>query len=104
LPITKSTVQRTVTRFEQIGSVKDSPRTGRPKTASNDNKNIEVIQSFVENPHTWIRKVSQQYDINKNTFQRTLKRNNYHLFKIRLIQELLENKYNKMEFYAEMVK
>jgi len=52
LPITKSTVQRTVTRFEQIGSVKDSPRTGRPKTASNDNKNIEVIQSFVENPHT----------------------------------------------------
>jgi len=52
-----------------------------------------------------IQKVSQQYDINKNTFQRTLKRNNYHPFKIRLIQELLENSYDKrMEFCAEMVK
>jgi len=29
--------------------------------------NIEVIQSFVENPHTSIRKVSQQCDISKNT-------------------------------------
>jgi len=40
LPITKSTVQRTVIRFEQTGSIKDRPRTGRPKTASNDDKNI----------------------------------------------------------------
>lgn len=28
-PIVKSTVQKTVTRFEQTGSVKDKPRAGR---------------------------------------------------------------------------
>ncbi|EFN73459.1 hypothetical protein EAG_14193, partial [Camponotus floridanus] len=88
LLITKSTVQRTVTRFEQTGSVKDRPRAGRPKTASNDDKNIEVLQSFVENPHTSIRKTSQQCDISKSTIQRTLKKYNYHPFKIRLVQEL----------------
>jgi hypothetical protein len=105
LPITKSTVQRTVARFEQTGSVKDRPRAGRSKTASNDDKNIEVLQSFVENPHTSIRKTSQQCDISKSTVQTTLKKYNYHPFKIRLVQELSENDYNKrMEFCEEMMR
>ena len=105
LPITKSTVQRTVARFEQTGSVKDRPRAGRSKTASNDDKNIEVLQSFVENPHTSIRKTSQQCDISKSTVQTTLKKYNYHPIKIRLVQELSENDYNKrMEFCEEMMR
>lgn len=62
IPIPRSTVQRTVIRFEQTGSVKDKPRTGRAKTASNDDKNLEVLQSFVENPHASIRKEAQYSD------------------------------------------
>jgi len=66
LPITKSTIQGTVARFEQTDSVKDRLRIRRPKTASNNDKNIEVLQSF-ENLHTLIQKVSQQCDISKST-------------------------------------
>jgi len=47
--ITKSIVQWTVkSRFEQTDSVKDRPQTRRPKTANNDDENIEVLQSFVK--------------------------------------------------------
>jgi len=54
-------------------SVKDRLRIKRLKTASNDDKNIEVLQSFVKNSYVSIQKVSQQYDISKSTVQRTLK-------------------------------
>jgi len=99
--ITKSIVQRTVTRFEQTRSVKNRPRTEKSKTASNDDKNIEVLRSFVENPHTSIRKVNQQCDISKPTVQKTWKKNNYHPFKI--VQEPSEND-RRMEFCAEIIR
>jgi len=66
LPITKFIVQRIVTQFKQTSSIKDRPRTGRPKTASNDDKNIEVLQSFVENLHKLIQKIRQHIYISKS--------------------------------------
>jgi len=38
LPITKSIIQQTVIRFKHTVSIKDKPRTGRPKIVSSDRK------------------------------------------------------------------
>lgn len=40
--ISKSTVIRTIQRFEDIGNVKSRPRSGRRKTATN-NKALDVL-------------------------------------------------------------
>lgn len=58
-PITKSTVLKTVKRFQENGSVKDRPRSGRPKTATDEDTRMLVMQSFVENPHASTRKVAK---------------------------------------------
>ena len=44
--ISKTTVVRTIQRFDDTRSVKDRPRSGRRKTATNNNKALEVLQSF----------------------------------------------------------
>jgi len=59
--ISKSTVERTVKRFEDTGSVKDRPRTGRPITATTEEKSLYVLQSIVEDPHCILRKVAQEH-------------------------------------------
>jgi len=50
-PISKSTVERTVKHFEDTGSFKDRPRTGRPITATTEEKSLYVLQSIVEDPY-----------------------------------------------------
>ena len=37
-PISKSIVERTIARFQRISLIKDEPRSGRPKSAINDDK------------------------------------------------------------------
>jgi len=45
-PISKSTIVRTVQRFIETGSVKDRSRSGQLISASNDEKNATILQSF----------------------------------------------------------
>jgi len=60
--ISKSTVERTVKRFEDTGSIKDRPRTGRLITATTEEKSLYVLQSFMEDPHCTLRKAAQEHN------------------------------------------
>ena len=60
---TKSTVIRTIQRFEKMGFVKDRNRQGRLAIATNPDKRLNVLQSFIEDPRNSIRKIAQQHDI-----------------------------------------
>jgi len=44
----KTIIVRTIQRFEKSGSVRNRPKSGRPVTATNENKTLDVLQSFVE--------------------------------------------------------
>lgn len=103
-PISKSTVVRTVHRFQETGSVKDLPRSGRPKSVSGDDKAIEVLQAFVEDPHNSTRKAAQQLDdISKSSIHRILKSNKYHPYKVRLVHELSEDDFDRRVEYCELM-
>lgn len=45
-PVSKSTVERTVRRFMDNGTVKDLERSGRPKSVASEKKQIEIAQAF----------------------------------------------------------
>lgn len=47
--ISKDTVQKNISRFEQAGSVKDRPKSGRPKTVTDEETSLNVALSLVEN-------------------------------------------------------
>ena len=46
----KNAVFRTVERYRMPGSVKNRPRSGRPRTATADDKKLDVLLSIQENP------------------------------------------------------
>lgn len=104
-PISKSTVLRTVTRFNQTGSVKDKPRSGRPASVTNIEKSGLVLQAVIENPGTSTRKISNKVDISSRSVHRILKTHNYHPYKIHLVHELLAEDFDRrMEFCDDMMR
>ena len=90
-PLSKSTVSKTLRRFEETGSIKNRPVTGRPQAATNEEKSLDVLLSFVENPHESSRSVALQQDIDQKSVLKILKVNKFHPYKMKLVQELNED-------------
>ncbi|EFN75130.1 hypothetical protein EAI_15537, partial [Harpegnathos saltator] len=79
-----STVCRTVTRFFETGTVKDRSRNGRPKSATNDDKTLHVLQSFQENLHLSVSKTAQAHDISEGSVS-NIKKSKYYPYKIVIV-------------------
>lgn len=102
--ISKSTVVRTVQRFEETGSVKDRPKSGRPKVATSEENSLHVLQSFVEDPNISLRRVALAQDNSLGSASKIMKINKWHLYKIHLHQELSEDDFDKrIEFCETMM-
>lgn len=67
LPISKSTVLWTVHWFQESGSIKDIPWSGRLKSVTNYESSKELLQALVEDPHNSSRKVAEQFDMSKTS-------------------------------------
>ncbi|KAJ4426085.1 hypothetical protein ANN_26894 [Periplaneta americana] len=52
-PIPHTTMTRIVRKFTETGNVKDLPRSGRPKSATDDNTSLDVLLHMQENPKTY---------------------------------------------------
>lgn len=104
IPISKSTVERTVKRFEETGTVKDRPRTGRPKTATTDEASLNILLSIQEDPHCTLRKLAQHNETSMKSVHRVLKTNKFHPFKVTLVHELNEDDFDRrVEFCEDMM-
>jgi transposase len=90
-PVSKSTVERTVRRFMDNGTVKDLERSGRPKSVASEEKQIEIAQAFVENPYLSLRRAGNEHDVSHETVRKVLKSIHFHPYKIHLVQELNED-------------
>jgi len=62
----------TIQRFEE--SVRNRPKSDRPATATNENKALNVLQSFVEKTHISINFVAQQHEIGSASVHKILKK------------------------------
>lgn len=102
--ISKSTVERTVKRFEETGCIKDRPRSGRPKTATTEETSLNILLSVHEDPHCSLRDLAQQHDTSKKSVHRVLKTNKFHPFKVTLVHELNEDDFDRrIEFCEDMM-
>jgi len=89
--ISKSTIHKTITRFEE-NDIKNRSKTRRAATATDSEKSLDVLQSFVKNPHIFTHKTAQKYQIDQKSVCKILKQNKFHLYKIHLMQELNEDR------------
>lgn len=101
IPLSKSTVSRTINRFETTGSVQDRPKPGRTPTATNEESSLNVLLSFVQNPHESTRHAAQQHGIDQKSVWKVLKNNNFHPFKVKLVQELNEDDPDRRNEFSE---
>lgn len=96
-PISKSTVFKTVGRFEETGKLEDRIRPGR--TRKTDEVENIVLESFVENPHLSLRRSANVTGIHRSTVFRILKKEHFFPYKVSLVQHLIEADFeHRIEF------
>ncbi|EFN87668.1 hypothetical protein EAI_01301, partial [Harpegnathos saltator] len=77
-----STVLKTMERFREIGSVNNRPKSGKP--VINEEKQLDVLQTFTEGPNSTINRVAQTHDIAPKSVWRILKKIFNHRFSFNL--------------------
>lgn len=102
-PISRSTVSRTIQRFEETGSIKDRPRSGRPQIATDEETSVDILQSFVEDPHTSVKSVASQLEISCGSVRTVLKRNHFKGYKMHLVHELCEDDFDRRLEFCELM-
>jgi hypothetical protein len=100
-PISKNGVVTTIHRFEEHGTVKDLPRSGRPKTATNEDVATDVLVTVMEEPHSTLRNLGTEYNISSYSVWKILNSNKYHPYKIHLVQELSEDDFDRRIEYCD---
>src|SRR6185437_13072401 len=89
-PVNQSTVVRLLRKFKQTGSVEDAKRSGRPKTATDEEKQINTLALFNRSPIKSQRKASAEVGISPSSINRILKLHKFHPYMIQLIHGLDE--------------
>lgn len=103
IPISKSVVYKTVNRFEETGSVSNRLKPGRPKSATNEETSLDVLQSVVEDPHVSAGAISLNLGISHRSVLRTLHQNDFKPYKIHLVQELSEDDFDRRIEFGELM-
>ena len=85
-----STVSRLVQRFKDTGSIKDSKRSGRPKSATGEDNQINTLAVFRRSPIKSQRKAADEVGISQRSLGRILKLHKFHPFICQLIHGLDE--------------
>jgi hypothetical protein len=72
-PPTRQVIHNFNTRFEETGSVADSPRSGRPRSARSEENLQTVAQAFVHSPNKSIRTASRELEITRSSLHLMLR-------------------------------
>lgn len=98
-PISVSVIDRTVDGFEQTCSVKNEPRSGRPKPLHLRKSLLKVLLHLQNNCHTSRRKIGQHVNLSQSSVLKVMKLHPYHLYKINVVQAHSENDFDhRVEF------
>lgn len=81
-PITQSTVSKILKKFYATGTVANLPKSGRPRTATNEDHKENVLLSVEEQPKNSLRNVGRDVGISHTSVQRILKNEKFHPYKV----------------------
>uniref|UniRef100_V5I868 Transposable element Tc1 transposase n=1 Tax=Anoplophora glabripennis TaxID=217634 RepID=V5I868_ANOGL len=102
--ISQGTVSKIFHKFEEHGTVQTLPKTGRAR-ALNEEKKLDIALELVENPHTSTVSLARNHDASRTAIRMFLKQEKYHPYKVCLVQELLEDDYDRrLQFCEEMMR
>lgn len=102
-PITQSVVSKTLKRFRETGNVKDLVKTGPQRSATNEDKKLDVLIEIEENPNISTRQLSLNHAVSKGSIQKILHSEKLHPYKPTLLQELSEDDYDRRVEFCEFM-
>lgn len=91
----KVVFERLLALFRQNGTVQYQKLVKIKPVTENEEIELAVIASVIENPHIGQNQIAQNFNISQASVSRILKKHNYHDYKIQLHQELSENDFEK---------
>jgi len=99
IQVTHDTVAKLIDKFKKTGSVEDKPRSGRPRTSTDEDTSTNVLAAFSKSPNKSIRRLSAETGISQASVARILKENKWHPYKLHMLQHLSEDDPDRrMEF------
>lgn len=102
--ISKSTASRLLQKLNDTGSVRNRSKSGRRRTATNDDNALNVLINLYEEPKTSVPKLALYHNTSERSVRRILSTNNFHPYKVQLVQELNEDDPDRrMQFCQEMM-
>ena len=77
-----------VNKFETTGSVNDALRSGRPTTATSDEKGEQLEASLINSPQKFVRRLSRELEISRQSVHNLLRKRNLKPYIPRLFHAL----------------
>lgn len=99
VPIMQSTVSKIEQKFRQLGHVRDAPKLGRPRI--NQDKELDLLLSVQEDCHAETNNLAGNLDIAKASVLNILHRNQYHPYKMQVVQELSDGDFDRRLEFCE---
>lgn len=100
-PVSQSAISKIEKKFRETGHVKDLPKSGRKSIP--EAKKLDVVLAFQENPHTSSRQVALDNNLHQSTVVRVLKKEKWHPYKVHLVQELLQDDFDRRVEFCETI-
>ncbi|KAJ8962158.1 hypothetical protein NQ318_018115 [Aromia moschata] len=91
-PIVRSTVTKIVAKFQAAGHVRDLPKSGRPPVP--ENTQLDVMLQVQDNPHSATRQMGIDFNLSYTSVRNIIHEQKFHPYKITLMQELSEFKFD----------
>lgn len=103
-PVSQGAISQLIKKFRETGSIEDMQRTGRPKSATSEDKALDVLLTIQETPKVSTREVAENFGISHTSVHRILKKEKLRPYKQQLIHELNEDDFDRrMEFCEQMM-
>ena len=95
-------IRNIVNKFSETGSVQDLPRSGRPRSAVNEENVEKVIETLQIEPKTSVRVGSQALGISNYAFHRSARESGFRPYRPHLVVELSDDDFDKREEFCDV--
>lgn len=96
-----NTISEIVRKVRATGSVTNRSKSGRPRSATDQNNEIMVLASVAIKRQQSLKEISYETCISMTSIGRILGRYKFHPYGVTLVQELKESDYEKRLLFCE---
>lgn len=96
-------ISKMVEKIRTTGSVFNRPKSGRPRTATNEQNEVMVLGSVVMKRQQGLREIANETGNSMTSVWRILHRHKFHPYGVKLTQELKETDYGKRLDFCELM-